>query len=273
MRPSAPSKPKAGARRPFALPRARPCPAGALALAGADLRALVRELSPYCQNDPDRARIEGPSLMLEQQAAQAMAVAVYELTTNAVKYGAFSTPKGRVSVEWSCDLAQRLTFRWRNRRPGRRSADAPRVRCARHGTDYSGPAQWRAEIRLARGRRRLRDHPRHLTAKTRIFDFTSIAHKSYRNKNIRFPRVNPDRAAADQPRCLSRTFRGRLSRPNPRSSRSHSLVLPRMSRSTRTGGPPMSRTDCAKEMMLCTCASLALVGWFQAALADLAGLC
>ena len=81
--------------------------------AGADLRALVaEELSPYCQNDPDRARIEGPSLMLEQQAAQAMAVAVHELTTNAVKYGALSTPKGRVSIEWSCDPAQRLTFRW-----------------------------------------------------------------------------------------------------------------------------------------------------------------
>jgi two-component sensor histidine kinase len=63
--------------------------------AGADLRALVaEELSPYCQNDPDRARIEGPSLMLEQQAAQAMAVAVHELTTNAVKYGALSTPRG-----------------------------------------------------------------------------------------------------------------------------------------------------------------------------------
>jgi two-component system CheB/CheR fusion protein len=81
--------------------------------AGADLRALVtEELSPYCQDDPDRAWIEGPSLMLEQQAAQAMAVAVHELTTNAVKYGALSTPKGRVSIEWSCDPARRLTFRW-----------------------------------------------------------------------------------------------------------------------------------------------------------------
>jgi two-component system, chemotaxis family, CheB/CheR fusion protein len=81
--------------------------------AGADLRALVtEELSPYCQDDPDRARIEGPSLMLEQQAAQAMAVAVHELTTNAVKYGALSTPKGRVSVVWSCDSGGRLTFRW-----------------------------------------------------------------------------------------------------------------------------------------------------------------
>jgi two-component system, chemotaxis family, CheB/CheR fusion protein len=81
--------------------------------AGADLRALVtEELSPYCQDDPDRARIEGPSLMLEQQAAQAMAVAVHELTTNAVKYGALSAPKGRVSVVWSCDPGRRLTFRW-----------------------------------------------------------------------------------------------------------------------------------------------------------------
>jgi two-component system, chemotaxis family, CheB/CheR fusion protein len=81
--------------------------------AGADLRALVtEELSPYCQDDPDRALTEGPSLMLEQQAAQAMAVAVHELTTNAVKYGALSTPKGRVSVAWSCDPGGRLTFRW-----------------------------------------------------------------------------------------------------------------------------------------------------------------
>ena len=41
-----------------------------------------------------------------------MAVAVHELTTNAVKYGALSSPKGRVSVQWSCDPTQRLTFRW-----------------------------------------------------------------------------------------------------------------------------------------------------------------
>jgi two-component system, chemotaxis family, CheB/CheR fusion protein len=81
--------------------------------AGADLRTMVmEELSPYCQDNPQRAQIDGPSLMLEQQSAQAMAVAVHELTTNAVKYGALSTPKGRVSVQWSCDPTQRLTFRW-----------------------------------------------------------------------------------------------------------------------------------------------------------------
>src|ERR1700726_4561651 len=67
--------------------------------AGADLRNLAfEELSPYCAEDDDgsRARIEGPSLMLEQQPAQAIALALHELTTNAVKYGALSIPSGRI---------------------------------------------------------------------------------------------------------------------------------------------------------------------------------
>jgi PAS domain S-box-containing protein len=71
--------------------------------AGADLRNLaLEELSPYCAEDDDgsRARIEGPSLMLEQQPAQAIALALHELTTNAVKYGALSIPSGRVAVSW-----------------------------------------------------------------------------------------------------------------------------------------------------------------------------
>src|SRR6202044_2019001 len=42
--------------------------------AGADLRSLaLDELSPYCQEQESRARIDGPSLMLEQEPAQAMA--------------------------------------------------------------------------------------------------------------------------------------------------------------------------------------------------------
>ncbi len=93
--------------------------------AGADLRLLAaEELSPYCQDGESRARIEGPNLMLDQVAAQAMAVALHELTTNAVKYGALSIPTGRV-VEWSCRPLRRLLFRWaeiagpRVRRPRR----------------------------------------------------------------------------------------------------------------------------------------------------------
>jgi PAS domain S-box-containing protein len=83
--------------------------------AGADLRNLaLEELSPYCAEDDDgsRARIEGPSLMLEQQPAQAIALALHELTTNAVKYGALSIPSGRIALTWRRQSVNRLSVRW-----------------------------------------------------------------------------------------------------------------------------------------------------------------
>ncbi len=81
--------------------------------AGADLRHLVlEELSPYCAEDGARARIEGPDLMLEQQPAQAIALALHELTTNAVKYGALSIPSGRIGLTWRLQSVNRLTLRW-----------------------------------------------------------------------------------------------------------------------------------------------------------------
>jgi PAS domain S-box-containing protein len=81
--------------------------------AGADLRSLVREeLAPYLHESEQRVGIHGPGLALEPNTAQSMAVAVHELTTNAVKYGALSVPTGRIQVEWSCDADRRFTFRW-----------------------------------------------------------------------------------------------------------------------------------------------------------------
>ena len=85
--------------------------------AGADLRNLaLGELSPYCAaddgKDDSRARIEGPSLMLEQQPAQAIALALHELTTNAVKYGALSVPSGRIALTWRLQSVNRLLVRW-----------------------------------------------------------------------------------------------------------------------------------------------------------------
>jgi PAS domain S-box-containing protein len=81
--------------------------------AGADLRLLAQaELLPYCQDDESRARLDGPSLMLEQEPAQAMALALHELATNAVKYGALSVASGRVTIEWQLRPMRQLLFRW-----------------------------------------------------------------------------------------------------------------------------------------------------------------
>jgi two-component system, chemotaxis family, CheB/CheR fusion protein len=81
--------------------------------AGADLRAIVTdELSPYLGNGDARAEISGPSLTLDPDPAQAAAMALHELSTNAAKYGALSIPEGRVRVEWQLQPGRRLWPRW-----------------------------------------------------------------------------------------------------------------------------------------------------------------
>jgi two-component system CheB/CheR fusion protein len=80
--------------------------------AGANLHSLVmEELAPYRMAEKPRAQIDGPELVLEPRAAQAIAIVLHELTTNAVKYGALSVPAGRLRVEWSRGETQ-LVIRW-----------------------------------------------------------------------------------------------------------------------------------------------------------------
>jgi PAS domain S-box-containing protein len=80
---------------------------------GAELGNLVKqELSPYSRDGEMRAQIDGPTLMLKPELAQAMALALHELATNAAKYGALSGAKGQVRVEWSCAADGRLVLRW-----------------------------------------------------------------------------------------------------------------------------------------------------------------
>jgi two-component sensor histidine kinase/integral membrane sensor domain MASE1 len=45
----------------------------------------------------------GPNLQLEPSAALAISMALHELATNAVKYGALSNAAGQVIVEWTCE--------------------------------------------------------------------------------------------------------------------------------------------------------------------------
>ncbi len=72
---------------------------------GASLRRiLATELSPYDHNgDEPRFTLDGENVSLESTQALALGMALHELTTNAAKYGALSTPGGRVDVSWSID--------------------------------------------------------------------------------------------------------------------------------------------------------------------------
>jgi two-component sensor histidine kinase len=81
--------------------------------AGADLRSLIEEeLAAYARDGESRATIEGDTLMLEPTAAQAIAVTVHELATNAAKYGSLSVPDGRVHVQCSRAANGHVMLRW-----------------------------------------------------------------------------------------------------------------------------------------------------------------
>jgi light-regulated signal transduction histidine kinase (bacteriophytochrome)/CheY-like chemotaxis protein len=68
---------------------------------GASLLAMIEEeLAPYCVRSSERLSLKGDDVVLEPKAAIAVAMALHELTTNAVKYGSLSTDAGVVSVAW-----------------------------------------------------------------------------------------------------------------------------------------------------------------------------
>jgi two-component sensor histidine kinase len=71
--------------------------------AGADLHTLLRgELNGYITAEvpSPRATLRGPVVALPAGAAQPISMAVHELTTNAIKYGALSVRGGQVAVAW-----------------------------------------------------------------------------------------------------------------------------------------------------------------------------
>ena len=80
---------------------------------GAGLRDLVRQsLAPFSVTEgrAERFTIEGEKVRLSPKAALALGIALNELATNAVKYGAFSNEAGTIAIAWV--LEQRPDGRW-----------------------------------------------------------------------------------------------------------------------------------------------------------------
>jgi PAS domain S-box-containing protein len=80
---------------------------------GAELSAIAtQELAPYSEMHGKRVLIDGPQILLEPSVAQATAVILHELATNAAKYGALSQPNGKVCLKWSHTADGQLRLRW-----------------------------------------------------------------------------------------------------------------------------------------------------------------
>jgi PAS domain S-box-containing protein len=80
---------------------------------GAELSTIARqELAPYSKTGDMRVRISGPEVLLEPNTAQAIAVTLHELATNAAKYGSLSLSNGQIELNWSHEDDGRLNLRW-----------------------------------------------------------------------------------------------------------------------------------------------------------------
>ena len=72
---------------------------------------IEAELEPYASDSPGRLRQHGEDMQLGSAQAVALGLAINELATNALKYGALSTPHGRLDVRWQME-GQKLRLAW-----------------------------------------------------------------------------------------------------------------------------------------------------------------
>lgn len=72
-------------------------------LVTASLRPLARA---------EQIRMNGPALVLNTKTAITLGLALHELATNAIKYGALSVADGRVRISWKIDATRQLELCW-----------------------------------------------------------------------------------------------------------------------------------------------------------------
>lgn len=84
---------------------------------GADLRELI-EHTMSVQVEYDRFTLRGDAIRIAPNLALSLALGIHELTTNAIKYGAFSNDRGTVSVSWKVKRKSgqdRLSIVWQEK--------------------------------------------------------------------------------------------------------------------------------------------------------------
>ena len=88
---------------------------------GAGLHDLIdTALHPFevIAGQPERFKVVGDNVRLSPKTTLSLAIAIHELATNAVEYGAFSNDAGTVEIEWTLvaePTGDRLVLRWQER--------------------------------------------------------------------------------------------------------------------------------------------------------------
>ena len=90
----------------------------------ADLKMLAGEaVDAYRADHPESVEIEGDPINVTAKQGLGLSLILHELGTNAAKYGALSSPEGRLRISWRVEAAgdrRRLRLEWRER-------DGPRI--------------------------------------------------------------------------------------------------------------------------------------------------
>lgn len=78
----------------------------------ADIGHVVRQSISAHVDDWTRIELGGPALALTSQQAVGLSLALYELATNATKYGALGHPDGRIRIAWQGEPQGGFGFDW-----------------------------------------------------------------------------------------------------------------------------------------------------------------
>ncbi|CCD98071.1 PAS domain S-box protein [Bradyrhizobium sp. STM 3809] len=80
-------------------------------LAGFDLTELIAdELRAGAAREDRQYTLSGPALRIKAKAAESIGLAMHELATNALKFGALTVPRGFINIAWRLD--ERDAIRW-----------------------------------------------------------------------------------------------------------------------------------------------------------------
>ena len=84
--------------------------------AAAPLHDVIRTALIPFRTGEGRFAVSGPPLIVKSRQALALSLAINELATNAMKYGALTVADGRVSITWTSDVQKgepKFVFVWR----------------------------------------------------------------------------------------------------------------------------------------------------------------